>query len=82
LTKTKSGKYLRGGAANFKSTGVVDMSERHAEWSARVEECTRNASVALDAAMSAISDQAKAEFLRLAEEWTRLAGAIMDAFLL
>jgi hypothetical protein len=62
--------------------GRSDMSERHAEWKVRAEECTHNASAALDAAMSAISDQAKEEFLRVAEEWTRLAGAIMDAFLL
>jgi hypothetical protein len=61
---------------------VWHMSERHAEWETRAEECKRNAMVALDEARTAVSDQIKSEYLQIAAEWTRLAAAIVEAFLL
>jgi phage-related protein len=82
LTQKKVGQYWNRGAAKFPTERVWHMSERHAEWEARAEECQRNASMALDAARRAVSDQVKDELVQVAAEWTRLAAAIVDAFLL
>jgi hypothetical protein len=38
--------------------------------------------MALDAARRAVSDQVKDELVQVAAEWTRLAAAIVEAFLL
>ncbi len=56
------------------------MFEEHADWSARAAECRQAAQLTMEASAGAVGEEAKAEFLRVATEWLRLADAIDRLF--
>lgn len=52
------------------------MSEGQAEWSAPAAKCRQAAQVTMEASAEVTGKEVKAEFLRIATEWQKLADEI------